>query len=690
MATAYTSTNRNAEIKIGNKGPFIVTKVTYIEDFSVGAKMEIDFAADASFDQSDMGQQVIVNHTTASNEKVNFCLISSSLDAQGYSQEKKLGFYKLTAEDPLSLLKHTKDSRVFQKKSTKEIIETIFSEAGLKKYLKISAGGEGKKQDFRLQFQETGYDFIRRLCSEEGWHFYCTHKNAVQLVITDKSQSYDKFSGGDISFLNPTKDIPFVLTSWENILSLGTGNVNLRGFSFKNAQTFDNTSKSSISDALKLSIFDNGIGAQDKAEISGITDAVQKGFDFKKQSCVARTAIETLTTGMKFNFKNHPEKSFNQEYLIIGIRHYLIANESGQDNGYHNEIVCVPSKVAFAPTYLPKPQFFGTLTATVTGPSDSEIHTDGKGNIRVLLHFDREGKEDENSSVWIPVAQSFTGNGFGSLVLPRVGTTVVITFMNGNIDTPLVISSVYNEKQKLPFSKASQLGIKTHSHPHGDQNSCNELRFDDQKDNEQVYIHAQKDLLCETENDLHENIKGSQETVIEKKLTTSAKEEVQHSTEKTYTITSKDKISINTDTDLNETIKGQAILTANGGIQQKTDKDLSQNVTGSIKVDGKDITITGKSNITLKVGGSKIEISSFGITISGTSITIKGTNTKIDATKLDAKGSASANLSGAQVKIKADANAELSGLITDVKASTMATVQGSAMLTLKGGLTRIN
>ncbi len=131
-------------------------------------------------------------------------------------------------------------------------------------------------------------------------------------------------------------------------------------------------------------------------------------------------------------------------------------------------------------------------------------------------------------------------------------------------------------------------------------------------------------------------------------------------------------------------------MTANGGIQQKTDKDLSQNVTGSIKVDGKDITITGKSNITLKVGGSKIEISSFGITISGTSITIKGTNTKIDATKLDAKGSASANLSGAQVKIKADANAELSGLITDVKASTMATVQGSAMLTLKGGLTRIN
>lgn len=690
MASKYTSDKRSNNITINGKGPFIVTAINITENIDEGSVAVIDFTTDKKLDEKDLCQKVKIEHKITDKEKNNFFFISKEISFCGTDKLKALNFYQVIATDALNFLRHTVDSCIYQKKTTKQIISDVLTKAGLTKYVKFSVSSDGATREFCVRFNETGYDFVKRLCAEEGWHLHSDHDSDTQLIIADTNQAFKNSICANISYLNPTTEVSEVLTEWEDTHKSGISSAALMGFSFENAKTFNNTEKSKISSAITMSTYGYGVGAKDKTEVSKITKSIIDGEDARKHVFRGKSKIEQLHCCEKFTLKNHPNEECNQEYIIIGININIVTTESALDDRYNNEIICIPAKTEYKPKYITPPTFSGILTATVTGPSDKEVYTDDKGRIKVLIHFDQDTKPDENSSIWVPVAQSVACNGYGTMFLPRVGSTVIISFINGNVCNPIVISSMYTDDQKLPFAKSSQSGIKTHSHPKGEQNSANELRFDDQKDAEQIYVHAQKDLISEVENDVKTTIKGNEEINIEKKLTTTAKEEISHSGEKTYAIACKENYSMSTEADSVTTVKGQSTLTVTKDISNKTSANYAVKADKDITVDGKNITITGQSNITLKVGSSKIEITSSGITISATNLTLKGTTTKIDATNLTENGSASVKVQGANISVKADAQAQISGLKTDIKASTMTTVEGSAMLTLKGGLTRIN
>ena len=689
MASTYTTDNRTTTLTVNGKGPFIVTKVILNEKISGSSELLVDLVTDKTFIPDDLGQVIELNHILVNKEKVTIFLLATNIAYQGYSVNKGLNHYQLTAADPLSILKYDIAYRVFQQKNTKDIITEILTTASLNSYVTFDVTSSGQMRDFCLQLNENSYDFIARLCAEEGWHFHCKRSNKLQMVIADSNQAFTDYAN-NIAFINPTSEISEVLQTFEQSLNLGTSSIDLADFSFKNGERFTNEVKSSISHPLNLKLMSYGIGTKDKAQITTLSKNILAGIDTPKESFTGTSENFKLHTGMKFSLKNHPNSAFNQTYLITSIKHTLLTNESGQNDKYTNSFTCIVANKNFIPPYLPKPTFSGTLTATVTGPNDKEIYTDDKGRIKVLFHFDRLNKEDENSSIWVPVGQNFTANGFGSLFLPRISSTVVITFLNGDIDKPIVLSSIYTDNQKLPFASSSQSGFKTHSTPNGSDTASNELRFDDQKDNEQIYIHAQKDLITAIENDVTESIKGNKTITIEKKLTTQTKEEVAHSTEKSYTITAKENLCVTTEADFAGTTKGKHNIIVTGALSENTDDNYALNAKKDISIDGNNITITGKQNIKLKVGSSSIEISSSGITITASKITIKGSATSIESSKLDAKGSAGVSIAGANIDIKANAKAKLSGLMTEVNAQTMATVSGSAMLTLKGGLTRIN
>ena len=688
--TKYTSDNRSNQVTINGKGPFIATVIRLNEQVDEGSTLVVDLATDKKLDEKDLCQKIKIEHKITDKEKTTYYAISRQISFCGTDKAKSLYYYQVVGTDALSFLKNTTESFIYQKKTTKEIINDVLSKAGLTKYVKFSVSGDGANREFCVRFNETGYDFVKRLCSEEGWHLHCEHDSDALLVIADTNQAFKNFKNTNISYLNPTSDVSDVLSEWEDTHNIGLSSAGLIGFSFENAKTFDNTDKSSVSSAITMSSFSYGIGAKDKSEISKITKSIISGEDTFKHVYRGKSRVEQLYCGQKFTLKNHSDDSCNQEYIIIGISLKIEATESAKDDIYSNEFICIPSKTEYKPKYITAPTYSGILTATVTGPSDKEVYTDDKGRIKVLIHFDKDAKADENSSIWVPVAQSVACNGFGTMFLPRIGSTVIISFINGNICQPLVISSIYTDNQKLPFSKSSQSGIKTHSHPNGEQTSSNELRFDDQKDAEEVYLHAQKDLVSEIENDVKTTIKGNKEVNIEKKLTTTAKEEISHSGEKSYAIACKENYSMSTDADSKTTVKGKATLTVDKDISETTKANYALKADKNVTVDGDKITITGKSNITLKVGSSKIEITSSGITINATNITLKGTTTKIDSTNLTEKGSANVKVEGANITVKANAQAKISGLTAEMKASTMATVEGNAMLTLKGGLTRIN
>ena len=692
MASKFTADNRNATITVNGKGPFIVTRMDLNETVSIGSEMKVEFLSDKILQSTDLGQEVnVLYKIDGKDNKVNFYLIGTNINYVGFSVTTNMNQYEIIAQDPLSILKFDSSYRVFQKKTTKAIINEVCQKAGIDKWIKFSVNGEGKNRDYCLQFNESSYDFIARLCAQEGWHFHSTHEKAVEVVIADTNNVFKDCKEKKLSYLNPTSSVLNCVNSWEGNLNIGTNSVSLQDFAFKNGQTYNNKADSSFKHSLTL--LRNGYAAdtKDKSEITDFSKGMLAGLDCEKEMFKSSSKLITLANGLKFSLENHPEKSFNQEYIIVSIEHHLVLGDTSTEIEYHNSFSCIPSKVEYKPQMLPKPKFAGTLTATVTGPSDKEIFTDDKGNVKVLIHFDGETKADENSSIWIPVCQSVAANGYGNVFLPRVGTTVIISFLNADIDKPVVLSSLYTENEKLPFSSSSQQGIKTHSFPNADANACNELRFDDQKDQEEIYIHAQKDMKVEIENDSTTTLKGNKIVTIEKKYSTSAKEEVEHKTEKTYAINSKDMFSITTDADYENVTKGKNIITVTGDIEESTKGNYKLDAKSNATINGDKIEITGKSKIVLKVGSSSIEISSSGIEIKASKVKINGSQgVDIEGMKISAKGSTGVDIQGMNVNVKADVGANVKGTMVELSGSTMATVKGGAMLKASGGIAMIN
>jgi type VI secretion system secreted protein VgrG len=298
--------------------------------------------------------------------------------------------------------------------------------------------------------------------------------------------------------------------------------------------------------------------------------------------------------------------------------------------------------------------------ATVTGPKDKEIYRDDMGRIKVQFHWDQKGKEDENSSCWLPVSQGLASKGFGMQFVPRIGDEVLVQYIDGNPDQPIVVGSIYNKSNRTPYSSASQSGIKTRTTPKGNNNQGNELRFEDQKDKEHIFLHAEKDLLLNANNDWLTTVKGKQTTIIDKTSDLLVKEGVSLKSEKTIEINSKDNWSSSSDKEVKLGAGSKMLLEAKS----------------SVMVDGSSIAITGKSKIELKVGASKIEISASGI--------------KIDGPKISILGKAKAEMKAAMVTVEGQGKANIKAATVALNASAMAQVKAGAMVQIKGAITKVN
>jgi type VI secretion system secreted protein VgrG len=268
-----------------------------------------------------------------------------------------------------------------------------------------------------------------------------------------------------------------------------------------------------------------------------------------------------------------------------------------------------------------QPRIHGTQTAIVTGPSGSEIYTDKYGRIKVQFHWDRAGKKDEHSSCWIRVAQIWAGHVWGGWHLPRIGQEVVVAFLEGDPDRPLVVGSVYNAEQPVPFSlpaNAAQSGLRTRSSLHGSAANFNELRFDDKKGSELVFLHAEKDTTTETEHDESHWVGHDETTTVDNDRTETvhANETITVDKDRTEIVHGNETITI--DKDRTEVVDGYETITI--------DKDRSETVHQNHTLDvGKTISVTAGDQIVLKTGSATITMKKSGdITIDGKQITIKG------------------------------------------------------------------
>ncbi|WP_274166003.1 type VI secretion system Vgr family protein [Enterovibrio gelatinilyticus] len=377
----------------------------------------------------------------------------------------------------------------------------------------------------------------------------------------------------------------------------------------------------------------------------------------------AESKVATLSAGNKFKLTQHPITTCNQEYVVISIHTEYAGGESGRPFACSNRFQCIPSATPFRPAFIDKPRIHSIHTATVTGPSSEEIYKDKSGQVKVQFHWDTEGKNDENTSCWLPVVQGAASNGFGMQFIPRIGDEVLISYIEGDPDRPVVSGSIYNTKNIPPYSAATQSGIKTRSTPKGSSKNGNELRFKDKKDKkdkEEVFLHAERDFMVEVLNDSTRTVTGKEALTVEKTIDISSKEAFTAKTDDKYTASSKADMALSSDKNVKVDAGSNAEVSA----------------TSKVSVDGQTIEISGKTKISLSVGACKQEISNSGI--------------KLDAPQISINGSGKAELKGAMVTVEGSGKADIKGAMVSINGSAMAEVKGGAMVQIQGAITKVN
>ena len=551
----------------------------------------------------------------------------------GEVNENNLRQYKLTMVPWLWFLSKTNNHRIFQEKTTKEIVTQVFKDLGFNDF-DFKANG-GKKREYCIQHNESDLHFVSRLLEEDGIAYYFKHEQTKHtMVIVDQQNAYEECAETNLEYTKGS-NTESQISRWENGFNFQKGQWTLNDYNFKEPD------KNLIVNTKTSSKFSNNSKYEhyEYPELYDTTagnELVKMRMDAEEVSINIINAASNCSSfyaGGAFKLAKHALKSEKGKYVILSITHKAkdasyITNSSTEGAGYSNSFECIPADVHFRPKQThQRPLMPGPQTAVVVGPSGEEIYIDEYGRIKVQFIWDREGKKDENSTCFIRVVQSWAGNQWGSSFIPRIGHEVIVNFIDGDPDRPIVTGSVYNGKNKPVYSSKTQSGIKTRSTKKGTAENFNELRFEDKKGSEQIYIHAEKNMDTRVENnetltvdnDRTKLIKHDENSTIDNDRNKTVKNNQSEEIKKNKTIvvgvdhkeTIKSNMTIHVDKDLKESVSGQ----------------YTEYVTKDYSLHAKTITMDADDKITIKTGAAQIVMKSNGdITISGKTINIKGSS----------------------------------------------------------------
>jgi type VI secretion system secreted protein VgrG len=384
--------------------------------------------------------------------------------------------------------------------------------------LDLRLQGNYLTREYCVQHRERDFDFVARLLAEEGVAFHFEHdEDGERLVLSDHASAWQPivtFDGARVPIAGAesqtlhTEPVRF----FERARSLEPSGATVRDFDFTRPR-FDVKGADPRAQGVRptyefhapvvLAGYSGNAYAQDNAEAQATKRAML--YAHRDQRAQGAGAVTTFTPGSTFELTGHNVASFDGRYVVVRVTHEGVAPEelterTQHDNTradrYRNTFECAPAERMVLPERtVARPTISGVQTATVVGPAGEEIYTDVHGRIKVQFHWDREGHRDERSSCWIRSMQPWGGPGWGFVFVPRIGMEVVVSFVEGDPDRPLVIGSVYNGENGTPYPQPDQKTrstLKTNSTPGG--GGYNELRFEDAAGNEEIYLQAQKDF----------------------------------------------------------------------------------------------------------------------------------------------------------------------------------------------------
>ncbi|MQU63430.1 type VI secretion system tip protein VgrG [Pseudomonas sp. FSL R10-1350] len=445
----------------------------------------------------------------------------------------RLTHYRLTLEPQLAYLAHRTNYRFFQHLTVQQIIETLLEEHGiLGNAYTFNSFSSYTPRDYCVQYGESDLRFIQRLCFEEGFHYHFRHSpDGHHLVFGDKQQAFTSLN-------QPT---PYVhragmVASQPSIdhfglrLQASTNRTFRRDYDFQQAsRTLEAGSSAEHNErALENYSYPGRFTetAQGQRQSQRTLEHHQTGY------CQASGSSNqpSLCSGHCLPMTGHPNATFNSGWLLIGVQHEgkqpqvleeygantAQADAGGFSQGYRNTFQATPEAVTYRPqTVFPKPRLIGSQTARVTGPVGEEIHCDEYGRVRVKFHWDRSAIDDDQSSCWLRVSSSWAGDNHGAVTIPRVGMEVLVGYLNGDPDQPIISGCLANSLNPTPLTlpaNKTQSVLRSRSTPGG--SGYNELRIEDRKGLEHIYLHAQRDLQQHIKNDSRLQIEGKREETV--------------------------------------------------------------------------------------------------------------------------------------------------------------------------------
>ncbi|MBT9489209.1 MAG: type VI secretion system tip protein VgrG [Rubrivivax sp.] len=542
-------------------------------------------------------------------------------DTQVGGKQTKAYLYEATVSPWLWFLTRSANSRIFQDKTVPEIVEEVFQCHGALAGFKMQLSGSYREWDYCVQYRETDFNFVNRLLEQEGIYYFVDHANGKHtLTLVDSVSAHKPFPGyEEIRFDEEDREDGEQFDQWQSTHEIQPGRYVTADYNYLKPRTLiEDTAEKKLSHpyaAFEFYDYPSEVGnpAEAKQAAAVRLDELQTQY----HSFSAGGNVRGLQPGCSFKLDKHPVASFNDKHLVVSASYQSSGNADSSGGGSGFEFRCsisaIPLKQQYRPPRLtPKPLVQGPQTAVVVGKAGEEIDTDdeGLGRIKVQFRWDRYGKADENSSCWIRVAQPWAGNGYGALAIPRLGQEVIVEFLEGDPDWPIVTGSVYNGENKPPYKlpdEKTRWGLKSRSSKGGGAANLNELRFEDKKGSEEVYVHAEKDLNFYTKKKRTEFVGDESHLQVEKDVLR--------------------KLGADVHTD----IKGDEVTKLGGGVhltvgedwQAKVGTKMAANVGQEIHLKaGATVVIEAGTQISLKVGGNFITINSGGVFIKGTMVMV--------------------------------------------------------------------
>ncbi|MBK5914544.1 type VI secretion system Vgr family protein [Rhodocyclus purpureus] len=491
--------------------------------------------------------------------------------------------YEIVGYPWLWFLTRSADCRIFQNKKVPDIIQDIFAKYANAVFKLDKLTGTYRTWEYCVQYRESDFNFVSRLLEQEGIYYYFTHEDGKHtLVLADSPGVHDPFPGYD--------EIPFIhgervqrveqehLWDWGFSWEVQPGAYVIDDFDFKKpaVELLQQTEQERSFAESGHEIYDYPGEYEAAADGDNYVRIRLEELQAQVQSVQGTGNARGIAVGSVFRLSGQPREDQNRSYLVTAASFNCTSNlyqtTPEASENFTVSFTCINSDAQFRTSRItPKPIVQGLQTAIVVGPAGDEIYTDQYGRVKLHFHWDRHGKDDENASCWIRVAHPWAGKNFGMVAVPRIGQEVLVEFLEGDPDRPLISGRVYNADQMPPWAlpaNKTQTGALTRSSLGGSAANANAIRFEDKKGSEQLWIHAEKNQDIEVENDETHWVGHDRSKTIDHDETTEVKHDRTETVDNDETITIhncrservdvNEKISIganrNEDVGVNETI----------------------------------------------------------------------------------------------------------------------------------------